>query len=130
MAEIGASKQNMERTIDKGAAQIRETSDRLNASTEETVKMFENSFASGVNAVKDYNLKAFEFTQATLQATFDNAKQLVSAKSPAEMLELWSKCASKQFEIFAEQAKELAALGQKVTTESFEPPHKAASLRP
>jgi hypothetical protein len=40
MAEIGASKQNMERTIDKGAAQIRETSDRLNASTEETVKMF------------------------------------------------------------------------------------------
>ena len=121
MAETGASKQNVERTIEKGAAQIRETSDRLNASTEQTVKMLENSFASGVNALKDYNLKAFEFTQANLQDTFDNAKQLVSAKSPVEMLELWSKCASKQFETFAEQAKELAALGQRVATESAEP---------
>ena len=121
MAETGASKQNVERTIEKGAAQIRETSDRLNASTEQTVKMIENCFASGVKALKDYNLKAFEFTQANLQDTFDNAKQLVSAKSPVEMLELWSKCASKQFETFAEQAKELAALGQRVATESAEP---------
>ena len=121
MAETGASRQNMERTIEKGAAQIRETSDRLNASTEQTVKMIENSFASGVNALKDYNLKAFEFTQTNLEATFDSAKQLVSAKSPTEMLELWSKCASKQFETFAEQAKELTALGQRVATESAEP---------
>jgi phasin len=121
MAETGASKQNMEKTIEKGAAQIRETSDRLNASTEQTVKMIENSFASGVNALKDYNLKAFEFTQANLQTTFDNAKQLVSAKSPTEMVELWSKCASKQFETFAEQAKELTALGQRVATDSAEP---------
>jgi phasin len=121
MAETGASKQNVERTIEKGAAQIRETSDRLNASTEQTVKMIENCFASGVNALKDYNLKAFEFTQANLQATFDNAKQLVGAKSPAEMVELWSECASQQFETFAEQAKELAALGQRVATESAEP---------
>jgi phasin len=121
MAETSASKQNMERTIEKGAAQMRETSDRLNASTEQTVKMLENSFASGVNALKDYNLKAFEFTQANLQATFQNAKQLVSAKSPSEMLELWSKCTSKQFETFAEQAKELAALGQRLATDSAEP---------
>ena len=62
-----------------------------------------------------------EFTQANLQATFDNAKQLVGAKSPAEMLELWSECASQQFETFAEQAKELAALGQRGATESAEP---------
>jgi phasin len=121
MAETGAAKPNVEKPIERGAAQIRETSEKLSASTEQTFKMVENSFASAVNAIKDYNLKALEFAQANLQATFDHAKQLTSAKSPAEMLELWTTCASKQFETFAEQTKELTVLGQRVATDTAEP---------
>jgi hypothetical protein len=126
MTETGASKQNMERTIDKGAAQIRETSDRLNASTEETVKMFENSFASGVNAVQ---LEGLRVHSSKFAGHFHNAKQLVSAKSPAEMLELWSKFAnsSKPSQSRPRNSRRSA---KGVTTESAEPPHKAASLRP
>jgi hypothetical protein len=43
------------------------------------------------------------------------------AKSPSDMLELWTGHARKQFETLIEQTKELAMLGQKVATETAEP---------
>ena len=117
----GASKTNVEKNIERGAAQIKETSERLSATPEHTFKMVESSFASAANAIKDYNLKAFEFAQANWMSTFDYAKQLAGAKSPQEMLELWTTCVSRQFETLAEQARELTMLGQRVATDPAEP---------
>jgi phasin len=121
MAEHGAAKTNAEKNIERGAAQIKDTSERLSATTEHTFKMVESSFASAANAIKDYNLKACEFAQANWQSTFDDAKRLASAKSPQEMLEVWTTCVSRQFETLIEQARELAMLGQRVATDSAEP---------
>jgi phasin len=121
MPESSAARIHAEKNIERGAAQIKDTSERLSATTEHTFKMIEHSFASAANAIKDYNLKACEFAQANLQATFDHGKQLASAKSPQEVLELWTTCISKQFETFAEQARELTMLGQRVATDTAEP---------
>jgi phasin len=121
MAQPSAAKTHAEKNIERGIAQIEDTSERLTATTEHTFKMVENSFASAANAIKDYNLKACEFAQENLQATFDHAKQLASAKSPQEVLELWTTWVSKQFETLAEQARELAMLGQRVATDTAEP---------
>jgi hypothetical protein len=38
---------------------------------------------------------------------FDYAKQLVSANSPSEMLELWTRRVRKEFELLTEETKEL-----------------------
>ncbi|HEY6833424.1 MAG TPA: phasin [Pseudolabrys sp.] len=117
MAEHAAFKTNVER----GAAQIKDTSEKFGAATEQTTKMVENTIASAAKGLKDYNLKAIEFAQLNSDAAFDYAKQLMSAKSPSEMLELWTTYARKQFEVLTEQTKELATLGQKAASETAEP---------
>jgi phasin len=117
MAENVASKTNAE----KGAAQIKETAEKFSAATEQTTRLAENTFASAAKGIKDYNVKIFEFAQLNSEAALDYAKQLMSAKSPSEMVELWTSYVRKQFEMLSEQTKELAMLGQRMATETAEP---------
>jgi len=117
MTESNAAKKFAE----KGTAQIKDTSEKLSAATEQTAKLIENTYASAAKGIKDYNLKALEFAQINSDAAFDYAQQLMSMKSPSEMLELWATHAREQFEVLTEQTKELAMLGQRVTTETAEP---------
>jgi phasin len=106
---------------EKGAAQIKDTSEKFSAAAEQTTKLIENTFASAAKGIKDYNFKAIEFAQVNSDAAFDYARQLMSAKSPSEMLEAWTMHARKQLEILTEQTKELTMLGQKVAAETAEP---------
>jgi phasin len=106
---------------EKGAAYIKDTSEKFSAATEQTTKLIENTYASATKGIKDYNFKAIEFAQVNSDAAFDYAKQLMNAKSPSEMQELWTTHARKQFEALTEQTKELAMLGQRVAAESVEP---------
>jgi len=106
---------------EKSAAHIKDASAKLNAAAEQTTKLIENTYATATKGIKDYNFKAIEFAQVNSDAAFDYAKQLISAKSPSEVLELWTTHARKQFEALTEQTKELAILGQRVTTEAAEP---------
>ncbi len=106
---------------EKGAAQIKDTSEKFSAAAEQTTKVVESTFASAAKGIKDYNSKAMEFAQVNSDAAFDYARQLMSVKSPSEMMELWATHARKQFEVLTEQTKELAMLGQKLATETVEP---------
>jgi phasin len=106
---------------EKSAAQIKDTSEKFSAATEQTTKLIESACASVTKGVKSYNFKAIEFAQANSDAAFDYAKQLMSMNSPSEMLELWTTYARKQFEVLTEQTKELALLGQRVAAETAEP---------
>jgi phasin len=81
----------------------------------------ENAYRTAAKAIWDYNFKALEIASNNSDATFGYAQQLMSAKSPSEMLELWTTHMRKQFKILSEQTKELAMLGQKVVTETAEP---------
>jgi phasin len=107
--------------VEKGTGQIKDASDKLSAATEQTSKLVEDTFASAAKGIKDYNLKAVEFAQLNSDAAFDYAKQLMNAKSPSEMLELWRTFARKQVEVLTEQTKGLAMLGQRVANETAEP---------
>lgn len=106
---------------EKGAAQIKDTSEKFSAAAEQTTKLIENTFVSAAKGIKDYNFKAIEFAQVNSDAAFDYARQLMSAKSPSEMLEAWTTHARKQFEVLTEQTKELTMLVQKVAAETTEP---------
>ena len=81
----------------------------------------ENTYAAAAKGIKDYNLKALEFAKVNSDTAFDYAQQLMSAKTPSEMLELWTAHARKQFEVLTEQTKQLSILGQRVVTETAEP---------
>jgi hypothetical protein len=48
-------------------------------------------------------------------------------KSPSEFLEFWTEHARKQVETLTEQSKQLAALAQKVTRTTAEPPKTGVS---
>ena len=106
---------------DKGAANIKDASEKFSAATEQTTKLMQDTYAAATKGIKDYNLKAFEFAQVNSNSAFSYAQQLMSAKTPSEMLELWTTHASAQFAALTEQSKELAMLGQRVVTATGEP---------
>lgn len=90
-------------------------------------KQFENTFSTVVDGMQEYNLKVLEFAKSNSDAAFDYAKQIVSVKSPSELMVLWTAHARKQFEDLTAQTKELATLGKKVSSASVEPLTSAAA---
>jgi hypothetical protein len=62
-----------------------------------------------------------DMAQANTAAVFDFARQLSTAKSSSDLVELWSAHTRKQLGILNEQIKELTALGQKFANESVGP---------
>jgi phasin family protein len=68
-----------------------------------------------------------EIAQANIEAVFEIVRQLGSAKTPSEIIELWTTHARKQFEMLTEQTKELTAIGQKVAVESVGPLARSVS---
>ena len=110
---------------DKGAAHSKDATQQFGAAAEQATKVLEQNYATAANGLRDYNLKALEIAQVNSDAAFDYARQLMSVKSPSEMMELWTTHARKQFEVLTEQTQGLAALGQKVVTETTGPVTKA-----
>ena len=88
----------------------------------------ENTYLTATKGIKDYNGKILEIARANADCCFDFTQQMLEAKSPSEMIEVWTAYARKQFEALtqqtkelAEQTKALAALGEKLATKSVEP---------
>ena len=54
-------------------------------------------------------------------AALDFAREMSTAKGPADAAARWSSHAQKQFDTLTEQSKELTALAQRVATSSAEP---------
>jgi phasin len=102
-----------------GEKNIKDASEKLGAATEQTTKLMENTYAAAAKNIKDYNLKALEFAKVNSDSAFDYVQQLMSAKTPSEMLELWTAHARKQLEVLTEQTKKLSMLGQRGVTETI-----------
>ncbi len=62
-----------------------------------------------------------EATRANTNATFDFYTELMNVKSYSDIIELSTAHARKQFEAVTAQTKDLAALAQKMATETAEP---------
>jgi len=104
-----------------GTAQAKEAYEKMNATTAEATDLIRKSCSTAVEGAQLYNSKLLEFAQTNLKVAFDFAQKLMGVKSPSEFMELSTEHARKQLEILTEQAKELAALGQKVTLATSEP---------
>ena len=106
---------------ERGVAQAKDTYEKMKAAAEEATDVLETTYSTASKGASEYGLKGIEATRVNTNAAFDFFGELMTAKSPSEMIELSSAHARKQFESLTAQSKELSALAQKVATETAEP---------
>jgi phasin len=106
---------------EKGISMAKENYEKMKGAAEEATDVLEDTYATASKGASDYGLKMIEAARANTNAAFDFATQLMTVKSLSEMVELSTAHTRKQFETFTGQSKELAAIAQKVATESAEP---------
>ena len=106
---------------DKSAAIANEALAKGKAAAAQSAQAVEQSYSATVENMRDYNLKMIDMARANTEGVFEFARQLTTAKSPPEMVELWTSHARKQFEMLSEHLSELTALGQKMASESADP---------
>jgi len=106
---------------EKGVSQARESYTKFKDAAETHNSTIEAVFTTATKGATDYSAKLLDIVKANTSANFDFAQELVTAKTPAQAMELWSSHAKKQVETLTAQAKELAELAQKIANETAEP---------
>ncbi len=112
---------------EKGVTQARETYEKLKEAAESTNGALESFYSTATKGANDFNSKLVDVARVNTNAAFDLASKLVGVKTVPEAVELLMAHGSKQLEVLSEQAKELAALSQKVTVDAVEPIRSSAS---
>jgi len=111
----------MHEMADKGIAQTKNNFRNAQAATAEAGHVFQNAYSVAAKGATDYNLKVFEIARFNTNAAFEYARELLGVKTPSEFVELSSARVRQQFETMTAQTKELAALAQKISTETAAP---------
>jgi phasin len=106
---------------EKSVSQAKETYEKMKFAAEEATDVLEDTYANASKGASDYGLKLIDTARVNTNATFDFYAQLMTVKSFSELVELSTAHARKQFETVSSQTKELAALAQKVATDTAEP---------
>ena len=113
--------EQMRAFAEKGVSQARDSYAKFKDAAESNNGTIEAVFSSVSKGASEYSAKLMEIMKATTTANLDFAQELIGVKSPTQAIELWTAHAKKQFETFTAHTKELAALSQKVATETVEP---------
>jgi phasin len=106
---------------EKGVSQARESYEKFKSVADEATGVIEATYTNASKGASDYGRKLIEAARSNTNAAFDFASEIMGVKSLAEVIELSTAHARKQFETLSEQTKELTALAQKVATETSEP---------
>jgi phasin len=106
---------------EKSVSQAKETYEKMKTAAEEATDVLEGTYATATKGVSDYGLKVIEAARENTNAAFDFATRLMTVKSISEAVELSTAHGRKQYETVTAQTKELAAIAQKVATETAEP---------
>ena len=106
---------------EKSVSQAKENYEKMKSAAEEATDVLEDTYATATKGVSDYGLKVIEAARENTNAAFDFATQLMTVKSLSEVVELSTAHTRKQFEALTAQSKELAAIAQKVATDTAEP---------
>jgi phasin len=113
--------EQMRAFAERGVSQARDNYAKFKDAAETHNGTIEAVFTCASKGASAYSAKLMEFMKANTTANLDFAHELLGVKSPAEVMELCTTHARKQFETLSAQAKELAELGQKVAGETMEP---------
>jgi phasin len=106
---------------ENSASQARETFEKMKSAAEAATDVIEETYATSTKGASDYGLKVINATRINTSAAFDFYAKLMTMKSFSDVVKLATAHAHEQFEAVTAQSKELAALTQKVTTETSKP---------
>lgn len=120
-APVAEIQETIRKALEKSVSDTRDAYAKAKAAAEETSGALESSCATAAKGVVDFNIKALEALRANAEANFDFLKSIISVKSVPEFMTLQSEHARKQAEVITAQAKDIAALSQKVATDSAAP---------
>jgi phasin len=120
-APILAMREAFRQALEKSLADSRAAFARAKTAADETAGALEISASTASKGVLDFNVKALEALRANAEANFDFLKAVIGAKSISEAAALQTDHARVQAEKLAAQARDFAALAQKIAAESAEP---------
>jgi phasin len=103
---------------EKGVEQTRDTYAKAKVASEEAADLLENTYEAAIKRATDYNRKLFAIARTNTSAAFDSIQELLSAKSPSQLIELSTAQMRRQFELVSAQNKELCTLAQEMATEA------------
>jgi phasin len=106
---------------EKSVSQAKDNWEKMKAVTEDATDMIETSYSTASKGASDYGLALIDAARSNTNAAFDFCGQIMTAKSLSEVIELSTSHTRKQFEAMTAQSKDLAALAQKVATDTVEP---------
>jgi phasin len=106
---------------EKGASQAQENYKKMKAAADEATDALEETYAIVTKGTADYGLKLIEAARTNTNAAFTFYGELMAVKSMAEVVELSTAHARKQFDALSVQTKELAVLAQKTAVDASEP---------
>lgn len=111
---------------DKAAAQLKDGYAKAKAAAQEAGDVAEDAYKSLAKGVNAFNLAAIEAGRANVIAGFDHARDLLGAKTLAEVVELQTAYVRARFEAAQTQVKSLAGIVQETATETGAPVKAAA----
>lgn len=106
---------------EKSIAQAREAYAKLKSAAEEATDIVEDTYETAREGAFAIGVKALDAAKSNSDASFALAKDLFSAKTFAEVIELQSTFARKQFDAVSAQLKEIQDLTAKLVTDTTKP---------
>lgn len=111
---------------EKSVAQAKDSYERMKAVAEETTDMIEDTYATYSQGAVEFAGKAIDAAKANTISAFDFYKDIMTAKSVAEVVEKQTAFARAQFEAMVNQGKDLQSLAQRITNDTTAPAKAAA----
>jgi phasin len=106
---------------EKGIAQARDAYSKMKSAAEEASDVVEDTYETAREGAFAIGVKALDVVKTNTDASFALARDLFGAKTFAEVIELQTAFARKQFDAVASQVKELQDLTAKFVTDTAKP---------
>ncbi|QFT33816.1 phasin [Roseibium porphyridii] len=110
---------------EKGIENAREAYAKVKTAAEDATDLMEDTFETSRQGVVEFNHKAVDAAKANADAAFTFVKDIMSAKTVAEAIELQSSFARQQFDAMSAQTKEMQDLATKLGTDVSAPVKEA-----
>lgn len=92
---------------EQSVEQARKAFDTVMSAAQTAVSNFEGQAAAAQAGVKDVHRKAFAFAEHNVDASFDFAQKLLSAKTGEDVVKMHADYVKSQMETLSEQARQL-----------------------
>jgi phasin len=115
------AEEEIRRTPERVTEQSTQAFERIAAATSGAAESFRDCCTNAVKGAQDYHNRVLAFAQTNANHSFELAQKLLRAKSPSEFFEVSADHNRRQWEVIAEQARQLGELAQNAALASTEP---------